>query len=188
MTTTPSELRDRQAELRRRYKEHPKSALTHKRVRSRPGDLRDPFHGSIVPENQADPAAPYGVAWSYGHDLAVGGLHDAPNPAELLCGALAACEEGLIRMMAGALGIELQALEVVVEGDVDVRGTLNIEPDVRVGFQSLSMTVRVEVAPGTPERLLQRLRIGAERLCVNLDTLRHGVPVDARYELTAPPG
>lgn len=183
MTTTSIEVRDRQAALRRLYSEQPAAAMTHKCVRTGSTDLGDPFHGVVVPANQADPDAPYGVQWAYGHDSAVGGLHDRPNPAELLCGALAACEEGLIRMIAGALGIELRELEIEVSGDVDVRGTLAIAPDVRVGFQSIEMSVRLRVAPETPPRLLQRLRVGAERLCVNLDTLRRGVPVETTYEI-----
>jgi uncharacterized OsmC-like protein len=107
------------------------------------------------------------------------------NPGQLLCVALATCQDGLIRMMAGALGIELEQLEVEVSGLVDVRGTMNLASEVPVGFQSLSMAVRLRAAPGTPPRLLERLRHGAERLCVNLETLRGGVPVETRYELEA---
>ena len=183
MTTTSTDVRERQAELRRLYARSPEAALTHKSVRTRFGDDPDPFHGRVEPENQSDTHASYGVEWAFGHDHAVGGLHDQPNPAELLCGALAACEDGLIRMLASALGIELVDLEVEVTGDVDVRGTLAIDPDVRVGFRSMAMAVRVGVAPETPPRLLERLRVGAERLCVNLDTLRRGVAVETSYRI-----
>jgi uncharacterized OsmC-like protein len=88
-------------------------------------------------------------------------------------------------MIAGTLGIDLEELEVEVTGDVDVRGTLNLDPAVRVGFQQLTISVRLRAAPDTPPRLLERLRLGADRLCVNLGTLRHGVPIETQYELEA---
>jgi hypothetical protein len=72
-----------------------------------------------------------------------------------------------------------------VTGRVDVRGTLNIDPDVRVGFESMRMEVRLRAAPAAPARLLERLRVGGERLCVTLDTLRTGVQVEAKYEIAA---
>ncbi len=184
-TTTTETVRARQAPLRTLYARDPGAAMIPKRARCGPADARDPFHGAVVPENAARPEAPFGVVWDYGIDESVGGLDDRPNPGQLLCVALATCQDGLIRMMAGALGIELEELEVEVTGLVDVRGTLNLDPGVPVGFQSLEMSVRLRAAPGTPPRLLERLRYGSERLCVNLETLRKGVPVETRYELRA---
>jgi uncharacterized OsmC-like protein len=183
MMVANAAVQERQEPLRQLYRRRPEAAMIHKRVRTGPADGRDPFHGAAVPENQADPERGYGVAWAFGIDQSVGGLHDLPNPGELLCAALATCQDGLIRMLAGSLGVALEHLEVEVTGDVDVRGTLNLDPSVPVGFQSLAMSVRMRAAPGTPSRLLERLRIGAERLCVNLETLRHGVPVETRYEI-----
>jgi uncharacterized OsmC-like protein len=180
---TANEIRTEQARLRALYRERPGDAMIHKKVRSGPADGRDAFHGAIVPENTHDPEAPYGVVWSFGLDRAVGGLHDRPNPGELLCGALAACQDGLIRMVAGAIGVPLDRLEVEVAGDVDVRGTLDVERDVPVGFQALHMTVRLRASSGTPPALLERLCASAERLCINLDTLRRGVRVDVRYDV-----
>lgn len=183
MATQQQDVSRRQAPLRERYRRDPAAAMTRKRARTGPEDARDPYHGTVVPENAADPSAPYGVRVGFGLDDSVGGLHDAPNPGDLLCAALAACEDGLIRMIAGVLKIELEELEVEVTGDVDVRGTLALDPDARVGFQELRMSVRLRAAPGTPARRLEHLRIGAERLCVNLDTLRRGVPVATEYRI-----
>jgi uncharacterized OsmC-like protein len=174
----------RQAELHAQYDQHPEAARIVKRVRSGPGDGRDPFHGTVAPENVADPDAPYGVVWRYGIDRAVGGLHDAPNPGELLCGALAACADGTARMIAERLGIELEDLEVEVSGELDVRGTLAIDRAVPVGFQRLATALRVRPAPGTSPRLLEQLAAATEQLCVVLDTVRRGVAVDVTFEVT----
>lgn len=169
---------ERQAPLRAVYAEDPEKARIVKRVRSGPAGGGDPLHGSVVPENLADPEAAYGVAWRYGIDSAVGGLHDAPNPGEMLCGALAACTDSTIRMIADLLGAEIDELTVEVSGDLDVRGSLNIDRSVPVGFERLAVEIDLRAAPGTSERLVQTVVAGAEQFCVVLDTLRRGVPVE----------
>jgi uncharacterized OsmC-like protein len=170
------------AELRARYREHPEEARIVKRARTGPADGRDPFHGAVAPENLADPQAPYGVEWRFGIDRAVGGLHDEPNPGELLCAALAACTDGTVRMIAERLGIELEQLEVEVSGELDVRGTLALDSSVPVGFERLATAVRVRAAPQTPPARLEQLGAASEQLCVVLDTLRRGVPVDVTFD------
>ncbi len=176
---------ERQAPLRARYTEDPAAAAIVKRARAGRADDRDPFHGEVVAENAAHPGKPYGVVWRYGVDQAVGGLHDAPNPGELLCAALAACADVSVRMLADRLRVRLDELEVEVSGDLDVRGTLDVDRSVPVGFQRFALTVRIRPAPETPRDRVDRLAVGAERACVVLDTLRRGVPVDVT--LDAPP-
>jgi uncharacterized OsmC-like protein len=180
-----SALAERQAPLRARYSRRPATASIVKRARAGPADGRDPFHGSVAAENAANPGAPYGVVWHYGIDEAVGGLHDAPNPGELLCAALAACADASVRMIADLLRVQLDELEVEVSGDLDVRGTLDVDRSVAVGFQQLAMAVRVRAAPATPQARVDRLAAAAERACVVLDTLRRGVPVDVTFEVAA---
>lgn len=177
MDTLVGLVRDRQAPLRALYAEHPEAALIRKRVHSTGPDGRDPFHGTVVPENLAHPAAAYGVAWTYGIDEAVGGQHDMPNPGELLCAALAACADGTARLIANHLGVDLEHLEVEVNGIVDVRGALG-DDSVRVGFESMSLAIRLRATPGTPAHLVDLIGAATERLCIDLDTLRRGVPVE----------
>ncbi len=136
-------------------------------------------------ENAADPGQPYGVVWRYGVDKAIGGLHDAPNPGELLCAALAACADASVRMIADLLRVQLDELEVEVTGELDVRGTLDVDRSVAVGFQRLALAVRVQAAPETPQGRIDHLAVTAEQACVVLDTLRRGVPVDITFD-TAP--
>lgn len=178
-------VRERQAPLRALYAKRPEAAMVHKHVRTGASGDGDPYHYRVAAENLAHPDQPYGTAWSLGQDQAVGGLHDRPNPGELLCAALAVCEDATIRMIADLLGIHIEELEVDVQGDVDVRGTLNMSQEVPVGFQGMGLSVRLRAAAGTPEPLLQRLRMGAERFCVNLETLRRGVPIGATFAISA---
>jgi uncharacterized OsmC-like protein len=153
-----------------------------KRVRTARRGAGDPFHGTVRADNLADLDAPYGVEWRYGIDRAVGGLHDAPNPGELLCAALAACADTTVRMIADLIGVELVELEVEVAGRLDVRGALMIDPEVPVGFQHLNVVLRADPAPGSPAERLDQLALAAERCCLVLATLRDGVPIDVTFE------
>jgi uncharacterized OsmC-like protein len=164
-------VRRRQAPLRARYQRDPELATIVKRAATRAGRGADALHGLVAPDPR------YGVSWPYGIDQAVGGLHDVPNPGELLCAALAACQDASVRMLADLLGVELLDLAVEVTGTLDVRGTLGLDPAVPVGFQRLACATRATVPAGTDPELLQRLAAHARRSCVNHDTLRRGVPV-----------
>lgn len=173
---TDSALARRQAAVRERYHHDPGAAVTTKRVRTLPDAAPDPVHGAVRAVG-----AYVDHLWSFGTDAKVGGLDDLPNSGHLLCAALAACADNTIRMVADRLGVALEHLSVEVVGDVDVRGCLAMDRTVQVGFRSLHMTIDLRAADGTDERLTQALRDTSERLCVNLDTLRRGVPVTCAY-------
>ncbi len=176
--TTDSAVAERQAPLRDLYEREPREALTRKTARSSTcaTAASDPVHGDV------EVGGGYGTFVRYGLDRYVGGLHDAPNPGDLLCAALAACADGTIRMIANLLAIELVELEVEVSGELDVRGCLNVNPDVRVGFEELDCRVRLKAAAGTDPAQLKALGAAAERFCVNLDTLRGGVAIRTDFE------
>lgn len=182
---TPS-VRERQTKLEERYAERPEEALIPKLARTEPAGSGDPFHSTVAPINLADPATPYGVTWRTGLDHAIGGLHDAPNPAEMLCATLAACFDGTIRMIAARIGVGLEEVAVDVSADVDVRGTLDIDRAVRVGLESMRVEARVRPAPGTRPGVADGIAKAAERLCITLDTLRDGVPVTVHVDADAP--
>lgn len=168
-------VRERQDHLRERYKDTPNNAAITDRARSTGGMDTDPFHGHVVPGSKD-----YGVKWPFGIHHAVGGFHDAPNPGDILCAALSACLDSTLRMIADRLGIKLIALEVTVAADVDVRGTLNVDRTVPVGFQQMRCDVDIQAADGTEPKLMQKLMAAAEHSCVVLQTLRSGVSVETR--------
>ena len=70
-------------------------------------------------------------------DDTVGGFDDLPNPGHLLCAALAACMDSAVRMIADRLGVRIERLEVEVNGDADVRGSLAMSRSVRPGFRQM---------------------------------------------------
>lgn len=164
--------------LREHYRDEPADALITDRGRSVSIRMDDPVHTWASPGSQD-----YGEPWPLGVHRAVGGLHDAPNPGDLLCQALASCMDSVVRMIADRHGIPLQRLEVEVEGDVDVRGTLRVSREVPVGFQQLRCRVRAALLPGVDAALVRKLMAASEHSCVNLATLRGGVPIDVDCEI-----
>ena len=100
----------------------------------------------------------------------VGGLGTAACSGDLLLGALAACAQVTCQMVAEAMGIEAERIEVEVEGDLDLAGTLGMSRDVPVGFERIRTRFEV-VAPEATEEQLERLRRKTEQYCVVFQTL-----------------
>lgn len=170
-------VQDTQAPLRSLYKETPGVAMVTDHARTCGADPSDPFHSAVEPMDGCGVSVPIGV------HRALGGLHDAPTPGDLLCAALAACQDSAVRMVANRLGIEILALEVRVTAQVDVRGALGMNADVPVGFQSMTCDVHLKVKEGTPSKLLANLRAAAQRCCVVQQTLQHPPPITSRFTL-----
>jgi uncharacterized OsmC-like protein len=100
----------------------------------------------------------------------VGGAGTAPCSGDLLLGALAACAEITCQMVAAAMGILTERIEVTVDGDLDLRGTLGISKEAPVGFEGIRLRFDVVAPKATPEQL-RVLREKTEQYCVVMQTL-----------------
>jgi uncharacterized OsmC-like protein len=100
----------------------------------------------------------------------VGGAGTAACSGDLLLGALAACAQVTCQMVAEAMGIETERIEVEVEGDLDLAGTLGVSKEVPVGFERIRTRFEV-VAPEATEEQLDNLRSKTEQYCVVFQTL-----------------
>ena len=100
----------------------------------------------------------------------VGGTGAAACSGDLLLGALAACAQVTCQMVAEAMGIGTERIEVKVEGEMDLAGTLGISKETPVGFESIRTTFEVE-APEATEEELENLRRKTEQYCVVFQTL-----------------
>jgi uncharacterized OsmC-like protein len=108
------------------------------------------------------------------------GRDQAPNPAEYLLTALAACVTSSLVYHAAARGIKIEEIESQVEGDVDVRGFLGLDENVRNGFQNIRMTLAIH-ADVTDEQLEELASLGTGFSPV-FDSVTNGVPVTVRTE------
>lgn len=70
------------------------------------------------------------------------------------------------------MGIPVEKIEVTVEGDMDLRGTLGISKNVPVGFEQIRVRYDIAAPQATAEQL-QNLQAKAEQYCVVMQTLMH---------------
>jgi uncharacterized OsmC-like protein len=100
----------------------------------------------------------------------VGGTGTAACSGDLLLGALAACAQITCQMVAAAMGIKTEHIDVTIEGDLDLRGTLGIAKDVPVGFYQIRLRFEI-LAPQATAEELRGLREKTEQYCVVMQTL-----------------
>lgn len=108
-----------------------------------------------------------------GHDL-------GPNPVEYLLKGLAACVTTSIVYHAAARGIKIDEIESHIEGDLDLRGFLGLDKNVRNGFQNIRMNFTIE-ADATDKELQEIANLGPTFSPV-FDSVTKGVPVTVKAE------
>ena len=171
------DLRAVQRPLRARYETDPASAPITLAVRSAPTDLADPLHCEVSPDAVED------ATWRSGAHPSVGGVGDVPCSGDLLLGALVACQEVTLRMVAANHGIELARVDVVAEGDWDPRGTLGMGREFPVGLTAIRCRTTIELAGEIDDERAARLLRSAERYCVVLSTLRGAIDVASEFRI-----
>jgi uncharacterized OsmC-like protein len=110
----------------------------------------------------------------------VGGVGTGACSGDLLLGALAACAQITCQMVATAMGVPVERIEVTVEGDLDLRGTLGIARDVPIGFESIRTRFEVVAPDATPEQLAA-LREKTEQYCVVMQTLTKPPRIETKW-------
>jgi uncharacterized OsmC-like protein len=163
------DLRSLQRPLKERYRAEPDAARITLRARGAQAD--QPIACSVdlgraVYEAQAHSG--------------VGGVGTAACSGDLLLGALAACAQLTCQMVATAMAIPVEGIEVSVEGDLDLRGTLGVAKDVPAGFDSIRVRFDVQAPDATPEQLAA-LAERTERYCVVFQTLVQPPPIRTEW-------
>jgi uncharacterized OsmC-like protein len=100
----------------------------------------------------------------------VGGPGTGACSGDLLLGALAACAQLTCQMVATSMGIPIRAIEVKVDGDLDLRGTLGVDKSVGAGFEEIRLHFDVDAPEATAEQL-ESLHEKTERYCTVFQTL-----------------
>lgn len=161
-----SELRERQAPIKDNYRVDPAAARIKLSARGSTGsdavacsvDL-----GRAIQEAQAHSG--------------VGGPGTGACSGDLLLGALAACAQVTCQMVAAAMGIETQRIEITAEGEIDLRGTLGVSREAPVGFESIRLRFDID-APEASDAEIASLIEKTERYCTVLQTLREPPPIE----------
>jgi len=108
------------------------------------------------------------------------GEDSAANPVEYLLHSLAACLTTSMVYHAAARGIQIEAVESSFEGDIDLHGFLDLDPNVRKGYQGIRVNFRIKA--DVPDAQLQEIvQLGTGHSPV-FDSLTKGVAVSVAAE------
>jgi uncharacterized OsmC-like protein len=110
----------------------------------------------------------------------VGGAGTAACSGDLLLGALAACAQLTCQLVATAMGVPTSKIEVTVDGDMDLSGTLGISKEVPVGFRAIRVNFDID-APQASAEQLKALQEKTEQYCVVLQTMLHPPKIEAQW-------
>lgn len=108
------------------------------------------------------------------------GEDQAPNPAEYVLHALAACLTTSLVYHAAARGIRIESLESELEGDLNLRGFLGLSREVRKGFQQIRAKFTVK-SDATKEQLEELTKFSPV-----YDTIANPVPVSISIKTERP--
>lgn len=108
------------------------------------------------------------------------GADKAPNPAEYLLHALAACVTTSMVYHAAKKGIQIKEVESRVEGKIDLRGFLGVADDVPTGFDDIQMLFKVK-ANVPDDQLADVLALGPKFSPV-FDTVRRPIPITVKLD------
>lgn len=151
-------LRARQAPLKDEYRAHPEAAL---RTLSGRASLGSGVSATVAGFTGPVPA---------GLHPATGGDGSEACSGDMLLQALAGCASVTLKAVATAIGVDIRSGNVIVDGDLDFRGTLGVSKDAPVGFTAIRL--RIELDTDAPQDKLDSLLRLTERYCVVYQTLR----------------
>src|SRR5215475_5793011 len=87
------------------------------------------------------------------------GTDTGANPVEHLLHALASCVTTSMVYHAAARGMAIDQVESTLEGNLDLRGFLGLDPEIRNGYQGIRVTLRIK-ASLTDEQLQELSSLG----------------------------
>src|SRR5277367_3531322 len=103
------------------------------------------------------------------------GKDAAANPVEHLLHALAACLTTSMVYHAAARDIQIEEVESSLEGDIDLHGFLELDRNVRMGYQGIRVAFKIKA--NVPDEQLQAIVELGTRHSPVFDSLTNGVSV-----------
>lgn len=113
-----------------------------------------------------------------------GGSGAGPNPGVLARASLASCLTIGYLMWAARLDVPIDALEVAVHADYDVRGELGVDPDVPPGYLRMRYVVTVESS--APDEEVLRVLDTADRHSSIRDDFARAIELEREVRLGGP--
>ncbi len=104
-----------------------------------------------------------------------GGKDLGPAPTELILASLAGCLGIVAAYHAPSYGIELEGMDIAIEGEYDVRGFLG--ENVKPGFTKVKAEVAIHAKQAPKEKIVEFMKF-VEKHCPISDTLKSEVNVE----------
>ena len=114
------------------------------------------------------------------HPAILVGRDNGPTPVEYVLHALATCLTAGLANIAAARGVRLTEVRSTVAGDIDLNGILGLDPNVRNGYQNIS--VRFTVKGDAPAEKLRAIVEQSRARSAVFDLLTNQVPVTIEVE------
>ena len=108
------------------------------------------------------------------HPKVLVGNDNGPTPVEFLLHGLASCLTAGLANIAAARGVTLHQVRSTVSGDIDLNGILGLDPEVRNGYQQITVDMVVE-GDASPEVLASLVEQSKQRSAV-YDVITSSVP------------
>jgi uncharacterized OsmC-like protein len=156
-------------------KQNPSKGMTSWKVRSR-------WTGQARIRSEVDGFSIGGETVRRGHVMEIdepvelGGTNTHANPQEYLLAALNACIMTGYAAVSALHGVSLEKLEVETRGDIDLRGFLGLDPNVKPGYDSLEYTVRVKA--NAPKAKLEEIHAAVMATSPNFFNLSQPVKLN----------
>ena len=109
------------------------------------------------------------------HPAVLVGQDHGPTAVEFVLHALAACLTAGLANIAAARRVTLTEVRSTVTGDIDLNGILGLNPEVRNGYQQI--TVRFTIKGDAPAETLRELVEQSRARSAVYDSVTNGVPV-----------
>jgi uncharacterized OsmC-like protein len=109
------------------------------------------------------------------HPAVLVGQDHGPTPAEFVLHALVACITSGLANIAAARRVRLTEVRSTVTGDIDLNGILGLNPDVRNGYEKI--TVRFTIKGDAPAEKLREIVEQSRARSAVYDVITNGVPV-----------
>jgi uncharacterized OsmC-like protein len=114
------------------------------------------------------------------HPAVLVGQDQGPTPVEFVLHALAACLTAGLANIAAARRVRLTEVRSTVTGDIDLNGILGLDPEVRNGYQGI--TVRFTIKGDAPAEKLRELVEQSRARSAVYDVITNRVPVTVQVD------
>jgi uncharacterized OsmC-like protein len=104
------------------------------------------------------------------------GKDHGANPVEYALTALAGCITTTLVFHAAAKGVTINKVESTLEGDIDIRGLLNLDDSVKVGYESIQINFKID-SDASEETLQELIELGKKHSPV-ANTISNATPVN----------